>query len=64
MCESKAVLLEGNARKIIMSDVAQVTIDDTHIRCRNIIGEEVEVKHARISKIDFIKHQMFIKPEE
>lgn len=64
MCESKVVLLKGNAEKIIMNEAAQVAVDDTRIRCRNIIGEEVAIENVRISKIDFIKHELLLEPEE
>jgi len=61
MCESKAVVVEGETEEVVMENVAFLYFKDGKPVLRNLHGEEMVFEDYEIDSIDFIHHVIYLK---
>jgi len=61
MCESKAVVVEGETEEVVMENVAFLYFRDGKPVLRNLYGEEIVFEDYQIESIDFIHHVIYLK---
>ena len=62
MCESKALIVKNGREELLMEDVTYLETTPQELILVNIKGEKLVLKNHRISKIDFLKHRIYLEP--
>jgi predicted RNA-binding protein len=60
MCLSKAYFEKNNSRKLLLEEIASVTVENNTLIFKTIFGEQKAMK-ASIRQIDFMTHSIFLE---
>ena len=60
MCLSKAYFEKNNSRKLMLEEIASVTVENNTLIFKTIFGEQKAMK-ASIRQIDFMTHSIFLE---
>ncbi len=60
MCESKAVLMKGGTKEVLMEDVVRVEVTLNGVKCIDIMGHERAVEGVRLLYADLMGHEIVL----
>jgi predicted RNA-binding protein len=60
MCLSKAYFEKNDSRKLLLEEIASVTVENNTLIFKTIFGEQKAMK-ASIRQIDFMTHSIFLE---